>query len=87
MTLVQLVGGQAVEVVLGQDVRGGQKLQYTVLAGVWFGGYPNPGTEYSLVGCTVAPGFEFKDFELGRRNQLLREFPNAAELVRRLTAE
>ena len=37
-----------------------QKVQYVVKAGTWFGSFPNEGTPYSLVGCTVAPGFSFE---------------------------
>jgi uncharacterized protein len=37
-----------------------------------------------LCGCTVAPGFDFADFELGRAETLLREFPDHEELIRRL---
>ena len=43
----------------------GEVVQYVVKAGTWFGSFPNEGTEYSFVGCTVSPGFEFEDFELG----------------------
>jgi len=35
-------------------------VQYVVKAGTWFGSFPNEGTPYSLVGCTVAPGFAFE---------------------------
>ena len=62
-----------------------QKVQYVVKAGTWFGSFPNAGTEYSLVGCTVAPGFAFEDFELGSRAALLAQFPDAADLVTKLT--
>ncbi len=86
MTLVQLYSdGKVVEVTLGQDLRAGQKLQHVVPAGCWFGGYPNPGVEYSLVGCTVAPGFDFSDFQMGKRLELLKQFPHAKTLIERLT--
>jgi predicted cupin superfamily sugar epimerase len=42
---------------------------------------------YALVGCTVAPGFDFADFELASRAALLRQFPAAAEDIRLLTTE
>lgn len=56
-----------------------------VKAGTWFGCFPSSGVEYSLVGCTVAPGFQFEDFELGSRATLLKEFPAASDLVEKLT--
>lgn len=47
--------------------------QHVVPAGTWFGAKPAPGTEFALVGCTVAPGFDFADFELAERDALLGE--------------
>jgi hypothetical protein len=44
----------------------------------------NPG-EWALVGCAVAPGFEFAGFELAERGAMLAFFPQHGELVRRLT--
>jgi hypothetical protein len=62
--------------------------QYVVRSGTWFGSFTN-GPEYSLVGCTVAPGFDFADFELASREALLESCPagDAAsrELILRLT--
>ena len=75
--------GRQAEVVLGQDVTRGQLLQWAVPAGYWFGETPAPGSAFSLVGCTVAPGFDFADFELGERETLQRLFPDARELVER----
>jgi hypothetical protein len=40
---------------------------------------------YTLVGCTVAPGFEFEDFELGNREELIQRYPQHRELIERLT--
>lgn len=55
-----------------------------VPAGCWFGAEP-AGHDYALVGCTVAPGFDFTDFELAERAQLLACYPQHADLIRRLT--
>jgi predicted cupin superfamily sugar epimerase len=60
--------------------------QHLVPAGRWFGAAPAAGSPYALVGCTVAPGFEFSKFEMGRRDALLALFPVAAEIVTRLTS-
>lgn len=56
--------------------------QAVVPAGVWQAAEPIEGAV--LCGCTVAPGFEFEDFELGSAEFLAREFPAEAELIRRL---
>lgn len=62
----------------------GQELQAVVPAGTWFAAEP-AGDDFALLGCTVAPGFEFADFELADRERLAAAFPLAAGLVRRLT--
>jgi predicted cupin superfamily sugar epimerase len=77
--------GRLTEHVLGPDPEQGQAFQTTVKAGSWFASAPAPGGEYALVGCTVAPGFDFADFELADRDALARQFPEHAELIRRLT--
>jgi uncharacterized protein len=56
--------------------------QAVVPAGVWQAAEPVGGAV--LVGCTVAPGFEFQDFELGDRDALLRAFPADRALIERL---
>lgn len=76
--------GRTETVLLGQDAAAGQRLQHAVPAGCWFGAWPAEGTAFSLVGCTVAPGFDFADFELGDRERLLKAFPGAADLIRKL---
>ncbi len=60
--------------------------QHVVPAGTWFGSWPADGVAWSLVGCTVSPGFEFSAFELGNRAALLAEFPAARAFVELLTA-
>lgn len=70
---------------LGKDLAAGELPQHIVPAGRWFGAAPAAGAPYALVGCTVAPGFEFAHFELGTRQRLLARFPAAADIVARLT--
>lgn len=57
--------------------------QAVVPAGRWFGA--TVAGEFALVGCTVAPGFDCQDFEMGDRVALLREFPREKEIIERLT--
>jgi len=64
---------------------GGLAYQHVVPAGVWFGAMPAEGSRFSLVGCTVAPGFDFADFELAERDALLAEYPRHEGWIRRLT--
>ena len=78
-------GGRVEEIVLGSHPALGQQQQHVVRGGTWFGAYPHGGAEYSFVGCTVAPGFDFADFEIGDRQELIQEFPTAREVIERLT--
>ena len=67
--------GKMEKVILGPEVEARQKVQHAVPAGYWFGAKPLEGSAYSFVGCTVAPGFDFADFELADPEGLSRRFP------------
>ncbi len=87
VTMLQLHPDGASRVItLGHDLRAGQQVQAMVPAGCWQGCLLNDGGRYALMGTTVVPGFEFADFEAADREQLLRRYPSAKELVIRLTA-
>lgn len=77
--------GAAREIRLGVDPAGGAVVQAVVPAGVWFGARLERPDVYALVGCTVAPGFDFADFELGHRAALTRQFPRHRALIEELT--
>ena len=70
---------------LGPDPARGETFQAAVPAGCWFGAEVAEPGGFSLVGCTVAPGFDFDDFELGRRGELCRRYPAHRALIERLT--
>jgi predicted cupin superfamily sugar epimerase len=74
-------------VILGPDVLAGQQLQVVVPHGVWQGSLLAPGGDFALLGCTVAPGFEYADYETGRRDALLSRYPEFAELIGRLSVD
>jgi len=50
---------------LGRKTHEGECFQFVVPAQCWFASEPAPGTDFLLVGCTVSPGFDFADFEMG----------------------
>ena len=72
---------------LGAKLDEGQVLQAVVPAGSWFASEPEPASSFALVGCTVAPGFDFADFELATVQQLATTFPQLGSLIRRLCRE
>jgi predicted cupin superfamily sugar epimerase len=70
---------------LGADPGRGEAFQALVPAGCWYGAAVDDPTSYALVGGTVAPGFDFADFELADRRDLLARFPQHRETILRLT--
>ncbi len=67
---------------LGKNRDEGEVYQAIVPAGAWFASETNG--EYSFVGCTVAPGFDFEDFELAKAAELKSEYPISENLIERL---
>jgi uncharacterized protein len=78
-------GGEYRRLVLGLDVTGGELPQQVVPHGCWFGAEVPAEARYALVGCSVHPGFEYGDFEMGVRDELLARHPEHRELILRLT--
>jgi uncharacterized protein len=78
--------GQVAKLRLGKDIGGGETFQGVVEAGCWFGAVVEKPDSYALVGCTVAPGFDFHDFEMAEREQLLQTYPQHRQLIERLTS-
>lgn len=70
---------------LGPNPETGDQFQYVVPAGCWFGSSLVDPDSYALVGCTVAPGFDFADFELARRAELCACHPRHRALIEQLT--
>ncbi|MFZ0523754.1 MAG: cupin domain-containing protein [Candidatus Acidiferrales bacterium] len=70
---------------LGQDIASGMRLQHNVRGGVWQGSRLMKGGKYALLGTTMAPGFEYEDYETGRRQELIARYPQHAELITALT--
>jgi uncharacterized protein len=70
---------------LGNDPGKGQSLFCVIQGGNWFASKVMDGGEYGLAGCTVAPGFDFNDFELAEKNDLNNAYPQYAELISQMT--
>ena len=77
--------GTVTSVRVGAAFERRERLQATVPAGSWFGAELAADAEFALVGCMVAPGFDFADFELARRADLTAVYPRHAALIERLT--
>ncbi len=77
--------GNYSEITLGSELDMGEVLQCVIPHGVWFGAKVNDPDSFSLVGCTVSPGFHFDDFELADRAELINRFPEHKIIIEKLT--
>ena len=77
--------GQGRIVTLGPDVLAGQSPQVIVPRDVWQGSLLAAGGSYALLGTTMAPGFDFADYEAANAEQLINQYPAFADLIRRLS--
>lgn len=77
--------GEYSTMTLGRDVERGEALQAVVAAGCLFGASVDDPDSYALVGCTAAPGFDFDDFEMPGREELLERYPQHTGIIEKLT--
>jgi predicted cupin superfamily sugar epimerase len=73
------------ELILGSDVLRSQQPQVVVPPGVWQGTKLEPGAEFILLGATMAPGFDYADYERGERDELVRQYPARLDQIAALT--
>ena len=76
--------GELKKVRLGLDAEREEQPQVLVPKGCIFGALMD-GPGYSLVGCMVSPGFDYEDFELLSREDLIKEYPQHEFIIKRLT--
>lgn len=69
---------------LGTDILNGQQVQVIVPKGTWQGALIESPGKFALMGCTVAPAFEFEDFEIGEKQKILDQYPEQHELIEKL---
>ena len=79
--------GNYSELHLGDGSEAGEVFQAVVKAGCWFASRMKNPTGFSLVGCTVAPGFDFADFEMAERSDLVATYPEHRTLIEELTRD
>ena len=80
-----LNGDNYKKILIGNNFSKGELPQCPIKAGTWFAAEIKNKKSYSLVGCTVSPGFDFADFKLAKRSELLKRFPNREKLILRFT--
>lgn len=82
-----IVDGKLKTIRLGHNVLAGEVLQTVIPAYTWFAAKVAEEYAYALLSCVVAPGFDFKDFELASRAQLLNDFPDLNHIIHQFTRE
>ncbi|MDA3861074.1 MAG: cupin domain-containing protein [Melioribacteraceae bacterium] len=71
---------------LGIGIEENETPQVVIPKNVWFAAQPIDSSGYTLVGCTVAPGFDFIDFELGKRQTLIQKYPQHEKIISKFTS-
>jgi uncharacterized protein len=79
--------GNVTRDLLGGNIFAGENPQIVVPKGNWQGLKLSGETRWALMGTTVAPGFEYEDFEIGIREELIEKFPSHRNLILEFTRE
>jgi len=77
--------GNLVTLGLGSDLSKGDRPQALVPQNTWQALCLQDGGEWALLGCTVAPGFDYQDYEHSSAQSLLKEFPSLRDIILKLT--
>jgi predicted cupin superfamily sugar epimerase len=72
---------------LGSNPDQGESLQVLIPANSWFGALVEKPNSFALCGCTVSPGFDFRDFEMADRKELLKKYPGYEKEIIQLTRD
>lgn len=72
---------------LGNNLENGENIHYVVTKDTWFCAELTNKSSFALMGCTVSPGFDFEDFELGDKDELILQYPQHRELIERFAKE
>jgi predicted cupin superfamily sugar epimerase len=73
------------ETLLGKDLTKGETFQAVIPKNSWFGAELADKNSFGLIGCTVSPGFEYEDLAIGKRDELIKQFPEYRTVIEKLT--
>jgi len=85
LEIVMLQNGEIKTILLGNNIQNGEVPQAIIPANTWFAAKIKNGKGFSLISCTVAPGFDFEDFELAKRDDLIQQYPNLKKIIEEFT--
>jgi uncharacterized protein len=72
-------------VIIGKNIDKGEVPQYVIVGETWFAAEVVNQNDYSLFGCTVSPGFDFRDFTLATKDELIKKFPKLRDIITQFT--
>lgn len=78
-------GGELSNIRLGKNIDNEERFQAVVKSGHWFAASVDDSTSYSLVGCIVSPGFDYRDWKLGNAQTLIKLYPQHKSTIERYT--
>jgi hypothetical protein len=81
LEIVARIEGEIITYLLGNNLENGEYSQAIIQANCWFAARIKNAKGFSLVSCTVAPGFDFSDFELAGRQFLLDSYPSLIDKI------
>jgi len=87
VTMLQLDANGGRLLTIGNHLAAGEQPQLVVPRGIWQGSFLSAGGKWALMGTTMAPGFDFSDYEAGDRATLTCQHPDFTEVIRRLTPD
>jgi hypothetical protein len=85
LEILLLKNGKIEFIKLGNDIERGESPQALMPANSWFAAHVENSSGFSLVSCSVSPGFDFVDFELADRKKLTKEYPSLSEIIKNFT--
>ncbi|MDR0969869.1 MAG: cupin domain-containing protein [Lentimicrobiaceae bacterium] len=85
LEIIYIQHSELTRVLLGKNTQNGEHFYIKIPANVWFAAKIKSEKSYTLVSCVVAPGFDFKDFELAERNTLLNAYPLLKDIIEEFT--
>lgn len=74
-------GGEHSKILIGHDYKEGEVPQFVVPGGYWFAAKVLKPDSFAFVGCGVAPGFDFDDFVLAKRDELIKAHPHLKSTI------
>lgn len=81
LEIIYIKKGRIAKVYLGNNINSDEVPQILIPANTWFAAKLRKSQGYSFVSCTVSPGFDFNDFELASRDNLINEYPDLKKYI------